>query len=280
MSNSPSPASDVTAQKAQLQSFIGLCEIVARLRAPNGCPWDREQTIESLLPNLLEEAYEIASAVHAGDDQNLCEELGDLILLAVMQARIAEENRRFTIVNVLEEVTEKLVRRHPHIFGKSDVRDTAGVIKQWEAIKREEKTDSSTHYLANIPTALPALMRAQKAQKKAARVNFDWKDISDVVAKVDEELTEAKGAIASGNSTAVLNEIGDLLFAVVNLARKSGLDAETALQEATDKFVGRFSKVEDELRRQGKELGEADLGELDVLWEAVKLKERQILPRS
>ena len=253
--------------------FAKLCEIVAQLRAPGGCPWDREQTNESLLPGLIEEAYEVAGAVRARDDANLREELGDLILLAVMHSEIAREERRFDISEVLQEVTEKLVRRHPHVFGSSAVRDTDGVIKQWEAIKHDEKNGGNDHYLASLPTALPALMRAQKAQKKAARVNFDWTELSDVVAKVDEELAETKEAIASGDPAAVADEIGDLLFAVVNLARKSHLDAEAALQQATDKFVTRFSRVEDELRARGRKLGEVGLEELDEIWNALK-KER------
>jgi MazG family protein len=223
-----------------------------------------------LLPALIEEAYEVAGAVRAQDDQNLREELGDLVLLAVMHSEIAREQGRFDIQGVLGDVTAKLIRRHPHVFGSSDVRDTDGVIKQWEAIKHNEKNGGDDHYLASLPTALPALMRAQKAQKKAARVNFDWTELSDVVAKVDEELAETKEALTSRDPDAIADEIGDLLFAVVNLARKSGMDAEGALQQATDKFVSRFSRVEDELRARGKKLGEAGLEELDGIWNAIK----------
>lgn len=258
--------------KRAAASFAKLCEIVAKLRAPGGCPWDREQTNESLLPSLIEEAYEAAGAIRAKDDANLREELGDVILLAVMQAEIANESRRFNIEEVLEEVTAKLIRRHPHVFAKSEVNDAEGVVKQWEAIKHEEKNGGGGggHYLAGLPTALPALMRAQKAQKKAARVNFDWTQLSDVVAKVDEELGETKEAIAGGNSAEIADEIGDLLFAVVNLARKTGLDAEETLQTGTEKFVARFNQVEDELRARGKKLGDANLEELDEIWNSVK----------
>jgi MazG family protein len=264
------PAVPTAARNSQLSTFNQLCDIVARLRAPDGCPWDREQTNETLLPGLIEEAYEVAGAVRAEDDQNLREELGDLILLAVMHSQIAGETGRFNIADVLENVTAKLIRRHPHVFGESGVRDTDGVVKQWEAIKREEKTVPGGHYLADLPAALPALMRAQKAQKKAARVNFDWKEMADVLAKVDEELAETKEAMASRDPRAIADEIGDLLFAVVNLARKSKLDAETALQGATDKFVSRFSQVEDELRAGGKELGDVGLEELDEIWNRIK----------
>jgi MazG family protein len=167
-------------------------------------------------------------------------------------------------------VAAKLVRRHPHVFGDATVRDADGVIKQWDAIKREEKKNTGQHYLSDLPKAFPALMRAQKAQKKAARVHFDWTELSDVVAKVDEELAEAKEAIAGGEAGAIADEIGDLLFAVVNLARKSNLDAETVLQSATNKFVARFDRVEEELRARGKKLGEVGLDELDEIWNEIK----------
>jgi MazG family protein len=254
-------------------SFAKLCEIVTQLRAPGGCPWDREQTNESLLPPLIEEAYEVAGAIRAKDDANLREELGDVILLALMHSEIANETRRFNIDEVLEEVTAKLIRRHPHVFAQSEVNDAEGVVKQWEAIKHEEKSGGGGdggHYLAALPAALPALVRAQKAQKKAARVNFDWAELPDVVAKVDEELAETKEAIAASDSAAITDEIGDLLFAVVNLARKTGLDSEETLQAATDKFVARFNRVEDELRAHGRKLGDADLEELDAIWNKVK----------
>src|SRR5439155_11982667 len=224
-------------------SFNKLCEIVTQLRAPGGCPWDREQTNESLLPALIEEAYEVAGAVRANDSANFREELGDLLLLIVMHAEIAHEAGRFDIDDILIDVTEKLIRRHPHVFGKSDARDSGAVLKQWEAIKREEKKKIDRHYLDGLPEALPALVRAQKAQSKVARVNFDWSELRDVIVKVEEELDEAKSAIvprdrqrgrrgprnggrpkglSSGKrvNRSIEDEIGDLLFAVVNLARK------------------------------------------------------------
>ena len=249
--------------------FSRLCEIVAQLRAPGGCPWDREQTNESILPQLIEEAYELVGAVRAKDVANFREELGDVLLHVVMHTEITREAGEFGIGDVVKEVADKLVRRHPHVFGESHARDTGAVLKQWEAIKREEKR-SDSHYLASLPDALPALMRAQKAQKKVARVNFDWDKIEDVIAKVDEEVSETKEAVASEDQVKVTDEIGDLLFAVVNLARKCGIDAELALQQATDKFRTRFNQVEDELRAAGKKLGEADLAELDAIWEKIK----------
>ena len=256
-------------EQQSTNNFQKLCEIVAKLRAPRGCPWDAEQTNESLLPATIEEAYEVAEAARSGNDAHFREELGDLLLLVVMHAEIAQETDRFKIDNVIREVTEKLIRRHPHVFAKSDVRDSDGVVRQWEAIKREEKK-SDSHYLASLPGALPALMRAEKAQKKVARVNFDWEKIEDVIAKVEEELGEAKAAIKSKDDKAIEDEIGDLLFAVVNLSRKCGIDAESALQKATDKFRTRFNRLEDELRTQGKRLGDVPLAELDEIWNRVK----------
>ena len=271
-------------------NFEKLCEIVAKLRAPGGCPWDREQTHESLLPALIEEAYEVAGAVRANDTANFREELGDLLLLVVMHAEIAHESDRFDINGVLKEVTEKLIRRHPHVFGNSDARDSGAVLKQWESIKRVEKTgkpgrtahDAGGHYLDDLPVALPALMRAQKAQSKVARVNFDWNDVGDVIAKVEEEIRELKQAIESwhrhppntprsgSQSHDIEDEVGDLLFAVVNLARKCKLDVETVLQGATDKFVARFNRLENELNARGKKLGDVDLAEMDAIWNEIK----------
>src|SRR6476646_6761269 len=178
------------------EDFAKLCDIIAKLRSPDGCPWDREQTNQSLLPALIEEVYEAAEAARAQDDAHFREELGDLLLLVVMHAQIARENGRFNIEEVIKQVSDKLIRRHPHVFGTSEARDAGAVLKQWEAIKREEK-NADSHFLASLPKALPALVRAQKAQAKADRVNFDWPALRDVMAKVDEELRETKEAIRS-----------------------------------------------------------------------------------
>lgn len=267
MTSKDSPQSDRRSRVTD--HFAKLCEIVAKLRAPGGCPWDREQTNESLLPATIEEAYEVAEAARTKNEAHFREELGDLLLLVVMHSEIACEAGRFKIDNVLAEVTEKLVRRHPHVFGASDAKDSGAVLKQWEAIKREEKK-SDSHYLASLPSALPALMRAQKAQGKVARVNFDWTELHEVIAKVEEELSELKRAIKSEDRPSIEDEAGDLLFAVVNLARKCKLDAESALQAATDKFVRRFNLLEDELRSRGKKLGDVDLAALDAIWNEIK----------
>ncbi len=254
-----------------MEEFDRLCDIVRRLRAPDGCPWDREQTHESLVPGLLEEAYEVADAIRLRDDGNLREELGDLLLQAVMHAQIASEEKRFTITEVAREIADKLVRRHPHVFGAAQAEDSGEVLKQWDEIKRAEKnTDDDAPYFSGLTRALPALMLAQKTQTKAARVDFDWSEIADVLAKVEEEIGEVKEALVSGDSAAIADEIGDLLFATVNLARRNKLDAETVLAAATEKFITRFHLMERELQRQGRKLGEVDLAGLDEIWNQVK----------
>lgn len=219
---------------------------------------------------MLEEAYEVAAAIRTNDEANLREELGDLLLLVVMHAEIASEKGRFTIDEVAQEIGDKLVRRHPHVFGESEARDSGAVLRQWDAIKRQEKNAVEAPYFAGLTRGLPALMRAQKAQTKAARVGFDWSEISEVVAKVEEELRETREAISSTDSAAVAEEIGDLLFAVVNLARKNKLDAETLLTDATEKFIARFHALERELKEQGRNLGGADLAEMDRIWSQLK----------
>ncbi|HEY1581945.1 MAG TPA: nucleoside triphosphate pyrophosphohydrolase [Chthoniobacterales bacterium] len=252
-------------------NFRRLCQIVAQLRAPGGCPWDREQTHESLVPGLLEEAYELAAAILAKDEANLREELGDLLLQVVMHSEIAQGSGRFNLEDVAREIADKLVRRHPHVFGQAEATDTGAVLKQWDEIKRAEKPAAAGRgYFAGLTRALPALMLAQKAQTKAARVNFDWSELCDVVAKVEEELGEAKEALAAGDRKAMTDELGDLLFAVVNLVRKNKLDAETVLAAATEKFITRFHAMEQELERKGIKLGEADLAALDEIWNRVK----------
>ena len=276
MADSKESQSPATGHQQSAISFQKLCDIVAKLRAPEGCPWDREQTHQSLLPALIEEAYEVSGAVRANDIANFREELGDLLLLVVMHAEIARESGKFDINGVLQEVTDKLVRRHPHVFGNSDARDSGAVLKQWESIKRAEKAGKhghnvTAHYLDDLPEALPALMRAQKTQSKVARVNFDWAEVREVIAKVEEEIQELKQAVVEQDRESIEDEVGDLLFAVVNLARKCKLDAETALQAATDKFVARFNRLENELTARGKKLGDVDLTEMDTIWNQIKI---------
>jgi MazG family protein len=249
-----------------------LLDIVARLRAPGGCPWDREQTHATLRAGLIEEAYETVDAIDRHDDAHLREELGDLLLQVVMHSQIASEAGRFDFEKVCDEVAEKLVRRHPHVFGDSRLETTDAVLKQWDAIKHAEK-GSPASILDHISPALPALMYAEKVQKRAARVGFDWPDVHGVVQKIREELGELESEIAQNRCEKVEEELGDLLFSIVNLTRKSRLDAELVLREATQKFERCFRKLENELRRSGKRFDELKLPELDALWNEVKAAE-------
>lgn len=246
-----------------------LQEIVTRLRAPDGCPWDREQTHSSLRSALVEECYEVVEAINRADDPNLQEELGDILLHVVMHSHLANEREAFTFEQVVETVCEKLIRRHPHVFGDTNAANSQEVLKQWEQIKRAEKGGEAS-VLAGLPAALPALMRAQNAQKKAARVGFDWDSAAPVFEKVDEELAEVRSAIEQGDTHAVEEEIGDLLFSVVNLARKLKVDSETALTAATSKFVTRFQAVEAALAETGQKIEQATPEEMNRLWDEHK----------
>ena len=244
--------------------------IIARLRAPEGCPWDREQTHASLRAGLIEEAYEVVEAINQGDDVNLCEELGDLLLQSVFHAQIASEEGRFNFDDVARGVAKKLLRRHPHVFGDDRCADSAEVLRKWEDIKRAEKGAVAGSALDGISGGLPALMHAEKVQKKAARVGFDWNEVAPVLAKIREELAEVEAELPDGGGARIEEEIGDLLFSVVNLARKLKIDGETALQRSTDKFSARFRKVEALARERGLALEKMTLPELDALWDEVK----------
>ncbi len=255
-----------------LPPIARLCAIVAALRAPGGCPWDREQTHASLRGGLLEEAYEVVEAIDNVDDDNLREELGDLLLQSVLHAQIAQDEGRFTFDDVARGIGEKLVRRHPHVFGEDHCADAAAVLVRWDEIKRTEKGRAAASILDGIPRSYAALMRAQKVQKKAAKVGFDWDAAAPVIAKVREEIAEIENAIAAQDSDAIEDEVGDLLFSVVNLARKLHLDAETALQRATNKFVQRFQALENLASERGLALGALTLAELDQLWDEIKAR--------
>ncbi|MEM7699059.1 MAG: nucleoside triphosphate pyrophosphohydrolase [Verrucomicrobiota bacterium] len=253
-----------------------LREIMHLLRAPGGCPWDAEQTHESLLRHLIEEAYEVAEAVRGGDRDEIVDELGDLLLQPIFHAEIASESGAFTFDDVATAICEKLIRRHPHVFSNSEAPDADAVLSQWEQIKRTEKgvegeSDSSAEpYLTHANEGLPALLAAQKLQKKVARVGFDWGSPEPVVEKIREELDEVVEALGAGNPEAIGEEIGDLLFAVVNLARQTGGEAELLLDQANRKFVERFGAVERILQTRGQSLSEASLDEMDSAWEEAK----------
>ena len=244
---------------------------MARLRAPDGCPWDQEQTHTSLRNALVEETYEVLAAIDAKDDPNLREELGDLLLHVVMHSQMASERGVFNFDAVATEIGDKMIRRHPHVFSGDRATNSAAVLRRWDEIKRAEKgVAAKTGVLAALPVALPALMRAQKAQEKAGRVGFDWPSIDQVTAKVHEEIAEVREAAERGDVEHVAEEIGDLLFAAVNLARWHKLDAEGTLNRATDKFVRRFELIEGALQARGKRWEDASFAELDALWEEAK----------
>jgi tetrapyrrole methylase family protein/MazG family protein len=242
-----------------------LSKIVARLRSPDGCPWDREQTHESLKPHLLEECYELIDAIDAGDEKELKEELGDLLLQVVLHSQMAAENKRFTLDDVAEVIANKLVHRHPHVFGELRLADSDAVLNQWDRIKRAEKTDRVSA-IDGVPKALPALARAQKIQEKAARIGFDWSDATGPLEKIREELRE----VESADGRQLDEEIGDLLFAVVNFARKKRVDAEQILIRATSKFAARFQMMEHLAKERGLELRSLSLEAMDKIWDEVK----------
>jgi tetrapyrrole methylase family protein/MazG family protein len=249
-----------------VSSIDRLKQIVQRLRSPDGCPWDREQTHQSLKPHVIEECYELIDAIDDQDDQEMQEELGDLLLQVVLHAQMASEEGRFDFDSVAEVISEKLIRRHPHVFGDAKLGTSDAVLKQWDAIKRREKTDRESA-LDGVPRGLPGLAKAQKMQSKAARVGFDWPDAGGPLEKVKEEITELEQA-ESGEKLA--EEIGDLLFSVVNFARKSKLDAEELLQAANRKFSDRFRKMEALAASRGLKFSSLTLSEMDQLWNEVK----------
>lgn len=248
-------------------SIQRLREIVRRLRGPGGCPWDREQTHVSLKPHLLEECYELLEAIDAGNNDHLREELGDLLLQVMLHAQIAADDGRFSLDDVAGELADKLLRRHPHVFGENRLPDSDAVLKQWDQIKREEKIERRSA-LDGVPAHLPALARAQKVQSKAARVGFDWPDAAGALTKVHEELREVAAAAAAELEV----EVGDLLFAVVNYARKRKVDAEQALISATRKFSDRFHAVEGLADARGVDVKSLGLDQLDALWDEVKAR--------
>lgn len=244
--------------------------IMHRLRAPGGCPWDAEQTHESLIPNLIEEAYETVDTIRRGDREHLKEELGDLLLQVVFHSELAEEDGVFDMDEVARGISEKLIRRHPHVFGESAAEGSEAVLKQWDEIKRAEKGDEKEVYLHGVGKGLPALLRAAKLQKKASKVGFDWPDEDGVFAKVSEELVEIAGALEDGSEEQVAEEIGDLMFSVVNLARFRKLDPEVLMAEANAKFEKRFAAMEQALEAQGMSLESASLQEMENEWQVAK----------
>jgi MazG family protein len=243
-----------------------LQDIMARLRArEGGCPWDLEQTLESLRPFLLEEAYEVLEVMGGADAAVHCDELGDLLFQVVFQARIREEAGEFGLADVVDAIADKLERRHPHVFGDETATDAGAVLTRWDELKRAEGKGE----IGDVPRALPALMRATKVQKRAAKAGFDWPDASGPIAAVRAELDELEAALASGDAQASA-EVGDLLFSVANVARHVGADAELALSATTDRFVARVRHVSAALAQRGQSATDADADTLDALWRAAK----------
>ncbi len=252
------------------QQLARLRAIMHRLRAPGGCPWDAEQTHESLVPNLIEEAYETVDTIQRGDHEHLKEELGDLLLQVIFHSELAEEAGRFTLDDVARGISEKLVRRHPHVFGESNAATTDAVLQQWDEIKRAEKGDEEESYLHGVGKGLPALIRASKLQKKAAKVGFDWPVEIGVLAKIREELLELQSAVDAQDLAAVSEEMGDLLFSVVNLARFRQIDPEVLMAAANTKFETRFGEMERILKAKELTLEAATPEQMEDAWEIAK----------
>src|SRR4051794_28966577 len=252
------------------RSFDELVQLMTRLRGPDGCPWDRKQTLPSLKPFVIEEAYEVVDAIDTDDRRALAEEVGDLLLEAVFVAEITREEGSFDIYDSITAIHEKLVRRHPHVFGDVEANDAEQVLVNWEKLKNEERKAEDKSLLAGVPQSLPALLRASRLTEKAARVGFDWRRTAEVFAKLQEEIAEVQEAIESGDEAQVHDEIGDLLFTIANIARKLNVNAEEALQSTNRKFTRRFEAMERSVRADGRNLDELTLEQMDELWDAAK----------
>ena len=255
-----------------MKEFDELRDVVARLRGKNGCPWDKKQTHKTLKPYMVEEAYEALDAIDKGDPKKLRDELGDLLLQIMLHSQIAGEKGSFNIKDVARSIKDKMVRRHPHVFGKKKVLGIKEIWSNWEEIKKDEADYRSI--LDSIPKALPALYRAEKSQKKASRVGFDWDNVAGAWDKVEEELKEIKALLRSKGSTKkrLEEEIGDLLFSVVNVTRKTNISAENALHMATKKFSKRFLHIEQHAKKHSKKLNDMTLKQMDRLWNEAKKK--------
>ncbi len=252
-------------------SFDDFVEIVRILRSPGGCPWDIEQTHNSIRNSFVEEAYEAVDAIDRGDDKDLCEELGDVLLQIVLHSQMADEEKAFNIGDVIDGVCRKMILRHPHVFGEVKVDSTDTVLENWDNIKMQEKHQQSyTDTLKSVPMAFPALLRAAKVQKRASKVGFDWKDASGAFCKVTEELGELSRAAENNENDSIFEEYGDLLFSAVNVSRFLGIDPEQALHSATDKFIARFEGVETLAGSEGIDIKDCGSDKLDKLWREVK----------
>ncbi|HYH07790.1 MAG TPA: nucleoside triphosphate pyrophosphohydrolase [Thermoanaerobaculia bacterium] len=256
------------------RSFEDLVQLMTRLRAPGGCPWDRKQTLESLKPYIIEEAYEVVDAIDRDDRASLVEEVGDLLLEAVFVTEITREEGTFDIYDSVTAIHDKLVRRHPHVFGDVEAKDAEQVVVNWEKLKRDERQAENKSVLSGVPAALPALLKASRLTEKAARVGFDWRRTEDVFDKLDEEIGELREAVANGDEQNIHDEIGDLLFTIANIARKLNVNPEEALQSTNRKFMSRFESMEANVRERGQNLDQLELEEMDRLWDEAKRAER------
>lgn len=256
--------------------FDDLVRVMARLRGPDGCPWDREQTLETLRAYLLEETYELLEAIDSGDPDMIREELGDVLLEVVFLAQVCAEKGLFDVQDAARGIRDKLLRRHPHVFGDVTAHDAKGAIRHWEEIKNRERAEAGEDrsFLAGVPRSLPALLRAHRLSSKASTIGFDWSGIEAVHEKLDEELRELRQASREGDGDAVEEELGDLLFITANLGRHSGVDPEAALQRANRKFIRRFRYMEERLHQKGTDPGKASAAELESLWEEAKQEEK------
>lgn len=260
-----------------MASIQDLVAIMAKLRSPEGCPWDREQTHQSLKPHLIEEAYEVLDAVDSGHSSQLQEELGDVLLQVVFHSQIAAEQNQFTLEDVIAGICAKLTRRHPHVFADATAANAEDVIQHWEAVKRQEKQDAAASetppsIFDSVPRQLPALLRAEKLQKRAARLGFDWPDLAGPLAKIDEELEELRQALAERDQDHILEELGDVLFSVVNVARFVKANPELTLDRTNQKFMERFQAMEQQAAAAGLDLHGMSLEEMDELWRQAKEK--------
>jgi len=256
------------------RSFDDLVKLMTTLRGPNGCPWDRKQTLESLKPFVIEESYEVVDAITNDDRAALLEEIGDFLLQAVFITELTREEGSFDVYDSITAIHDKLVRRHPHVFGDVEAKDAEQVLVNWEKLKRDERKQENKGVLSGVPASLPALLKATRLTEKAARVGFDWRGTEEVFHKVDEEIAELREAIDSGDKDHVRDEIGDLLFTIANIARKLEVNAEEALQSTNRKFIRRFESMESHVHGEGRNLDQLTLEEMDALWDEAKAAER------
>jgi tetrapyrrole methylase family protein/MazG family protein len=255
------------------EPFQKLVSLMATLRSPDGCPWDRKQNPESLKPFLIEESYEVIDALDENDPHKVKEELGDLLFQIIFHARLAEEKGEFTINDVIESNLEKMIRRHPHVFGEVKASTDTEVLANWEEIKKKERGNRQrTSVLEGVPKSMPSLIRAHRIQGRAARVGFDWSSIDEALPKLDEEIGEFKESLKSGNAEKIEGELGDIFFMLVNLSRFLGLDPEEALRKTIGKFIRRFRYIEEMAADKGKALNEMPLDEMEKLWQEAKGK--------